>query len=199
MTIWSRSTRKPNTRLAFPETTRATHFIGPRRRALPMPPLAPNREFGILEPAAKRLGLHPIQPSHGAQQRALQRPRPLHALPVVLRICLRSGCEKRLAEHGDPGRACYRELRAAHRMHGEGDSDRRPGTCARRRLLRREGPLAGAALGHRRGLRVRHRVSAAAAEFKKPAVSRWPGKSLRSGGPQSARPPLHRRDGLLRL
>lgn len=36
-------------------------FIGPRKKPLPMPPLSPNREFGILEPAAKRLGLHPIQ------------------------------------------------------------------------------------------------------------------------------------------
>jgi len=37
-----------------------TPFHGPRRRPLPMPPLPPNREFGILEPAAKRLGLHPF-------------------------------------------------------------------------------------------------------------------------------------------
>jgi choline dehydrogenase-like flavoprotein len=37
-----------------------TPFHGPRRRGLPMPPLPPNREFGILEPAAKRLGLHPF-------------------------------------------------------------------------------------------------------------------------------------------
>ena len=29
-----------------------TPFHGPRRRDLPMPPLPPNREFGILEPAA---------------------------------------------------------------------------------------------------------------------------------------------------
>ena len=35
-------------------------FFGPRRRSLPMPPLPPNREFQILEPAAKRLGLHPF-------------------------------------------------------------------------------------------------------------------------------------------
>ena len=35
-------------------------FFGPRKRPLPMPPLAPNREFQILEPAAKRLGLHPF-------------------------------------------------------------------------------------------------------------------------------------------
>jgi choline dehydrogenase-like flavoprotein len=38
----------------------ANPFHGPRRRGLPMPPLPPNREFGILEPAAKRLGLHPF-------------------------------------------------------------------------------------------------------------------------------------------
>jgi choline dehydrogenase-like flavoprotein len=36
-----------------------TPFHGPRRRGLPMPPLPPNRTFEILEPAAKRLGLHP--------------------------------------------------------------------------------------------------------------------------------------------
>jgi len=37
-----------------------TPFHGPRRRSLPMPPLPPNREFTILEPAARRLGLHPF-------------------------------------------------------------------------------------------------------------------------------------------
>ena len=37
-----------------------TPFKGPRKHDLPMPPLPPNREFGILEPAAKRLGLHPF-------------------------------------------------------------------------------------------------------------------------------------------
>jgi len=37
-----------------------TPFHGPRRRPLPMPPLPPNREFQILEPAAKRLGLRPF-------------------------------------------------------------------------------------------------------------------------------------------
>jgi choline dehydrogenase-like flavoprotein len=38
----------------------ATPFHGPRHRPLPMPPLPPGREFEILEPAAKRLGLHPF-------------------------------------------------------------------------------------------------------------------------------------------
>jgi choline dehydrogenase-like flavoprotein len=37
-----------------------TPFHGPRRRPLPMPPLPPGLEWEILEPAAKRLGLHPF-------------------------------------------------------------------------------------------------------------------------------------------
>jgi choline dehydrogenase-like flavoprotein len=35
-------------------------FKAPRRRNLPMPPLPPNREYQILLPAAKKLGLHPF-------------------------------------------------------------------------------------------------------------------------------------------
>lgn len=35
-------------------------FRALRKRSLPMPPLSPNREFTILEPAARRLGLHPF-------------------------------------------------------------------------------------------------------------------------------------------
>jgi choline dehydrogenase-like flavoprotein len=35
-------------------------YKAPRRRPLPMPPLSPNREYEILHPAAKRLGLHPF-------------------------------------------------------------------------------------------------------------------------------------------
>ncbi|MEO8371095.1 MAG: GMC family oxidoreductase [Candidatus Solibacter sp.] len=34
-------------------------FKGPRRKPLPMPPLAPNKEHQVLLPAAQRLGLHP--------------------------------------------------------------------------------------------------------------------------------------------
>lgn len=37
-----------------------TPFHGLRKNPLPMPPMPPNREFEILEPAAKRLGLHPF-------------------------------------------------------------------------------------------------------------------------------------------
>jgi choline dehydrogenase-like flavoprotein len=35
-------------------------FKAPRRKPLPMPPLAPNREYQVLQPAARRLGLHPF-------------------------------------------------------------------------------------------------------------------------------------------
>jgi choline dehydrogenase-like flavoprotein len=35
-------------------------FAAQRRKALPMPPLPPTREYGILKPAAERLGLHPF-------------------------------------------------------------------------------------------------------------------------------------------
>ncbi|HEY3378226.1 MAG TPA: GMC family oxidoreductase [Armatimonadota bacterium] len=35
-------------------------FKAVRKKPLPMPPLAPNREYQILHPAAKRLGLHPF-------------------------------------------------------------------------------------------------------------------------------------------
>ncbi len=35
-------------------------FKGPRRRALPMPPLSANREYEILHPVARRLGWHPF-------------------------------------------------------------------------------------------------------------------------------------------
>ncbi len=35
-------------------------FKVPRNRPLPMPPLAPNKEYQLLHPAAQRLGLHPF-------------------------------------------------------------------------------------------------------------------------------------------
>src|ERR1700739_887432 len=35
-------------------------FKAPRKKALPMPPLSPNVEFEVLEPAARRLGWHPF-------------------------------------------------------------------------------------------------------------------------------------------
>ena len=38
----------------------ANVFKSPRKRPLPMPPLTPNREYQVLQPAAERLGLHPF-------------------------------------------------------------------------------------------------------------------------------------------
>ena len=38
----------------------ADPYKAPRRKGLPMPPLPPNREYQILHPAAKKLGLHPF-------------------------------------------------------------------------------------------------------------------------------------------
>jgi choline dehydrogenase-like flavoprotein len=38
----------------------ANIFKAPRRKPLPMPPLAPNKEYQTLHPAALRLGLHPF-------------------------------------------------------------------------------------------------------------------------------------------
>jgi len=38
----------------------ANPFKAPRRKPLPMPPLSPTKEYTILQPAARRLGLHPF-------------------------------------------------------------------------------------------------------------------------------------------
>ena len=123
-----------------------TPFHGPRKRPLPMPPLPPGREFADSGAGGQAPRAASVSHSHGAQQRALQRPRPLHALPLVLRVCLRGGRQERLAEYRHSHCAEHRQLRTAHRVHGEGDPDRRAGTRPRRRLLRRQRPSAGAAL-----------------------------------------------------
>jgi hypothetical protein len=96
-----------------------------RAAPLPMPPLPPNREYQILQPAAKRLGLHPFDipccatacPTTGAA---------LHALPLVRGIRLRVNAKCGTQNTVIPARAGHRQLRTAHRVHGEGDSHRRP-------------------------------------------------------------------------
>ena len=98
-----------------------------------------------------------VPPADAAQQRALQRPRPVHALPMVLRIRLRSGRKERLAEHRDSYCAEHRQLRIAYRVHGEGDPHRR--SWPRNGQLRyfdASGPSAAAARGHRHCVRLRH-------------------------------------------
>ena len=110
-----------------------------RRRGgkpLPMPPLPPNREHQILHPAAKRLGLHPFDIPMLRNTRALQRPRRLHALPLVRRVRLRSERAHRHAQHRHPHGARHRKLRTAHRVHDEGDPARQPRPRHRRGLFR---------------------------------------------------------------
>ena len=123
-----------------------TPFHGPRRRDLPMPPLA--AQSRIRDSRARRQAPGPasVPSAHAAQQRALQRPRTLHALPLVLRICLRSRRQERLAEHGDSHRARHRQLRTAHRVHGQRNPHRRSRPRARRGLLRRARAAAAATL-----------------------------------------------------
>ena len=59
----------------------------------------------MLEPAAKRLGLHPFPHPDAAELASLQRPRRLHALPLVRGICMRGERQVRHAKHGDPASA----------------------------------------------------------------------------------------------
>ena len=77
-------------------------FKAPRKRGLPMPPLPANRECEILRAAAKRLGWHPVRRSHAAQQRALQRPAGLYALPLVRGPRLRGERQERHPQHRHP-------------------------------------------------------------------------------------------------
>ena len=78
-----------------------TPFHGPRRVRCPCRRCRPtaSSESSSLPQSARPAS---VSHSHGAQQRSLQRSRPLYALPLVLRIRLRSGRQKRLAEHRNP-------------------------------------------------------------------------------------------------
>ena len=149
-----------------------TPFHGPRRRPLPMPPLPPNREFEILWPAAKRLGLHPFHIPMARNSVPYNGRGPC----MRCRWCVGFACEVD-AKNGSqntviPIALGDRQLRTAHRMHGQGNPHRRSWPRARCNLLRRPRPSPGAALRFRRGFCLRHRVGAPAAEFEKPSVSR---------------------------
>ncbi|HWB99059.1 MAG TPA: GMC family oxidoreductase [Bryobacteraceae bacterium] len=64
-------------------------FRAPRGKPLPMPPLPPNREYEILLPAAKRLGLHPFDIP------MLRNSVPYNGRPACLRCrwCVGFACE----------------------------------------------------------------------------------------------------------
>ena len=129
-----------------------TPFHGPRRRDLAHAAAA--AESRIRDPRARGKAPRPasLSSAHAAQQRSLQRPRSLHALPLVLRIRLRSGRQERLAEHRDSRRPQHGncELRTECMAKEILTDDR--GRATRRRLLRRARPSAGAARRHRHRL-----------------------------------------------
>ena len=134
----------------------ATPFKGPRRRPLPMPPLPPNREFGILEPAARKLGLHPF-PLPMARNSV-----PYNGRGPCMRCrwCCGFACEVD-AKNGSQNTVlpvalatgnC--ELRTECMVTQIVTDDR--GRAAQRALRRQPWQPAGAARGHRDRLRLRH-------------------------------------------
>ena len=60
MTTWNPTTKKRNGEIGVSGDVSRNIFAAPRRKPLPMPPLPPTREYNLLKPAAKRLGLHPF-------------------------------------------------------------------------------------------------------------------------------------------
>jgi choline dehydrogenase-like flavoprotein len=157
-------------------------FRAPRRKPLPMPPLAAGREHEILKPAAQRLGCTRSTfpccaipcPTTGAG---------LHALPLVRGLRLRSERQMRHPEYRDPQSAGHRQLRLRTE-------------CMTREILTDDrGKATGVAYfdAHDRlqeqmptwwWFRRGGGIGAPAAQFQEPAVPRRPGQSLRLGGPQ---------------
>jgi choline dehydrogenase-like flavoprotein len=109
-------------------------FKGPRRKPLPMPPLQPRpREHGILEPAARRLGLHPFDTP------LLINSVPYQGRSACMRIrwCVGFGCETG-AKNGTHNTVIPRAL-------STGNVEVRPGCTAREILLDARGRAAGVA------------------------------------------------------
>ena len=117
-----------------------TPFKGARKRPLPMPPLAPNREFQILEPAARRLGLHPFHIPMSRNSVPYNGRGPCMRCRFCVALPARSTPKTARRTRSFPPR-WPRELRTAHRLHGKGSPDRRPRPCPWRRLLRCRGHL----------------------------------------------------------
>ena len=70
-TTWSRTTKRPNGKSASPATIRGNIFKAPRRKPLPMPPLAAQPRVPNSESGRPPAGSPPLRHSHAAQQRAL--------------------------------------------------------------------------------------------------------------------------------
>ena len=143
----------------------ADPFHGPRRKPLPMPPVPPNREYGILKPAAQRLGLHPFDLP------MLRNSVPYNGRPPCMqcRWCVGFACEVN-AKCGTQNTVIPTAL-------ASGNCELRPAAwrakfhgCARtrdrRRVPRRLQSLARADSGHRDCLLLRRRIGAPSAEFQ---------------------------------
>ena len=169
-----------------------TPFHGPRRRDLPMPPLPPNREFDILEPAAKRLGLHPFHLP------MLRNSVPYNGRGPCMRCrwCCGFACEVD-AKNGTQNTVIPVALNTGNCelrtecMAKEILTDDR-GRATRRCLLRRRAVSCSSSPADMVIVSsCRHRVRAPAAEFHAAAVPQRSGQSLRPGRPKPAGPSLH--------
>lgn len=91
----------------------------PRKKTSPYASTSGQQRTRSARSCSKTPRLTPVSHSHAAQYRALQRKWRMHALSLVRRFRLRSGCQERHAQHGDSESTRLRELRVAHRVHGE--------------------------------------------------------------------------------
>ena len=176
-----------------------TPFHGPRRRDLPMPPLPPNREFGILEPAAKRLGLHPFHLPMARNSVPYNGRGPC----MRCRWCCGFACEVD-AKNGSQNTVIPVALTT-------GNCDLRTECLSRKSLPTIEAEPAASPTSMPKGSWQEQLsdvviVSGCAIESarlllnsKSRLFPQRARKSLRPGRAQSARPPLHRRDGLFRF
>ena len=177
----------------------ADPFHGPRRKPLPMPPLPVNREYGILKPAAQRLGLHPFDLP------MLRNSVPYNGRPPCMqcRWCVGFACEVN-AKCGTQNTAIPAAL-------ATGNCELRTGCMAREVMTGARGRVTGVAY-YDAGDRLREQtadmviVSSArsgigppAVEFEEPAASGGPGQSLRLGGTQSPGTLVLGRVGTLRF
>ena len=177
----------------------ADPFHGPRRKPLPMPPLPVNREYGILKPAAQRLGLHPFDLP------MLRNSVPYNGRPPCMqcRWCVGFACEVN-AKCGTQNTAIPAAL-------ATGNCELRTGCMAREVMTDARGRVTGVAY-YDADDRLREQtadiviVSSAAVESARLLLNSksklhpgGPGQSLRLGGAQSAGTLLLGRVGPLRF
>ena len=159
----------------------ADPFHGPRRKPLPMPPLPVNREYGILKPAAQKLGLHPFDLP------MLRNSVPYGGRPPCMqcRWCVGFACEVN-AKCGTQNTAIPAALATGNCelrtgcMAREVMTDAR-GRVTRRGLLRCGQPAAGADGRCGDCLVGGGGIGAAAAEFEEQDAPGGPGQSATTG------------------